>query len=52
MRVADLVTASMLALVGGIVVLDALRLGIGWGTDGHAAASSRSGCRWPCSPAR
>jgi len=34
MRVADLVTASMLALVGGIVVLDALRLGIGWGTDG------------------
>ena len=24
----------MLVLVGGIVVLDALRLGIGWGTDG------------------
>lgn len=34
MRVADLVTASVLVLVGGIVVLDALRLGIGWGTDG------------------
>ena len=34
MRVADIVTASVLALVGGIVVLDALRLGIGWGTDG------------------
>lgn len=34
MRVADLVTASVLLLVGGIVVLDALRLGIGWGTDG------------------
>jgi putative tricarboxylic transport membrane protein len=34
MRVAEIVTASVLALVGGIVVLDALRLGIGWGTDG------------------
>lgn len=34
MRVADLITASGLALLGGLVVFDALRLGIGWGTDG------------------
>jgi putative tricarboxylic transport membrane protein len=34
MRVADLVVAAGLALLGGLVVYDALRLGIGWGTDG------------------
>ena len=34
MRAADLVTASVLMLIGGVVVFDAVRLGIGWGTDG------------------
>ena len=34
MRAADLVTASVLILLGGLVIFDALRLGIGWGTDG------------------
>ncbi len=34
MRIADLVTASFLMLVGGVVVFDAVGLGIGWGTDG------------------
>jgi len=34
MRVADLVTASLLMLVAGVVLADAVRLGIGWGTDG------------------
>ena len=34
MRSADLVTASLLMLMGGVVVFDAVRLGIGWGTDG------------------
>jgi putative tricarboxylic transport membrane protein len=34
MRVADLITASVLMLLGGVVVYDAVRLGIGWGTDG------------------
>ena len=34
MRAADLITASMLAAGGLIVLWDALRLGIGWGTDG------------------
>jgi putative tricarboxylic transport membrane protein len=34
MRVADLVTASVIMLLGGVVVYDAVRLGIGWGTDG------------------
>ena len=34
MRLADLLTASFLALLGGVVVFDAARLGIGWGTDG------------------
>jgi putative tricarboxylic transport membrane protein len=34
MRVADLITASLLMLVGGVVLGDAVRLGIGWGTDG------------------
>jgi len=34
MRVADIVTASVLLLLGGVVVFDAARLGIGWSTDG------------------
>jgi putative tricarboxylic transport membrane protein len=34
MRLADALTAAVLMLGGGIVILDALRLGIGWGTDG------------------
>src|SRR5919198_89931 len=34
MRAADLVTASLLILVGGAVVYDAGGIGIGWGTDG------------------
>jgi hypothetical protein len=34
MRTADLVTASLLMLLGGVVIVDAIRLGIGWGTDG------------------
>jgi putative tricarboxylic transport membrane protein len=34
MRAADLVTASVLMLLGGVVLFDAVRLGIGWGTDG------------------
>ena len=34
MRAADLTIASLLLLLGGVVVGDSLRLGIGWGTDG------------------
>jgi len=34
MRTADLVTASLLMLVAGVVLFDATRLGVGWGTDG------------------
>ncbi len=34
MRVADLVTAAFLMLIGGAVIADAVRIGIGWGTDG------------------
>jgi hypothetical protein len=34
MRVADLVTALALMAVGGIVIADALRLGIGWSLEG------------------
>jgi hypothetical protein len=34
MRAADLITAGFLILVGGVVLFDALRLGIGWSTDG------------------
>jgi putative tricarboxylic transport membrane protein len=34
MRAADIATASVLMFLGGLVVFDALRLGIGWGTDG------------------
>ena len=34
MRIADLVTASVLMLLGGIVVYDAVLLGVGWGNEG------------------
>lgn len=34
MRTANLVTASILLLLGGVVLFDATRLGFGWGTDG------------------
>ena len=34
MRAADLLTALALMAVGVLVLADALRLGIGWGTDG------------------
>lgn len=34
MRAADIVTASILILLGGLVLTDALRLGVGWGSDG------------------
>ncbi|MBI1846644.1 MAG: tripartite tricarboxylate transporter TctB family protein [Candidatus Rokubacteria bacterium] len=34
MRAADLATVAVLMLVGGVVLFDAVRLGIGWGTDG------------------
>ena len=34
MRAADVVTASILILFGGLVLVDATRLGFGWGTDG------------------
>jgi hypothetical protein len=34
MRVADLITAAMLMLLGGIVIYDAARLGFGWGNEG------------------
>jgi hypothetical protein len=33
-RTADLVTATVLLLLGGVVLADAVRLGVGWGTDG------------------
>jgi putative tricarboxylic transport membrane protein len=34
MRAADYLTAFILMALGGIVLVDAMRLGIGWGTDG------------------
>jgi putative tricarboxylic transport membrane protein len=34
MRTADLVTAALLMLLGGIVIYDAVHLGFGWGNDG------------------
>ena len=34
MRTADLTTAQILIAVGALVIWDALRLGIGWGSDG------------------
>src|ERR1043166_6238229 len=34
MRAADVTTAVILFLLGAVVLFDAVRLGIGWGTDG------------------
>jgi len=34
MRLAELTTVAALMLLGGLVLFDAVRLGIGWGTDG------------------
>ena len=34
MRAADLTTSVVLFLLGAVVLVDALRLGIGWGSDG------------------
>lgn len=34
MRAADLVTAGVLMLLGGVVIYDAVRLGVGWGIEG------------------
>jgi putative tricarboxylic transport membrane protein len=34
MRAVDLFTAAVLIGIGALVIVDALRLGIGWGTDG------------------
>ena len=34
MRAADLITASILILLGALVIVDAMRLGVGWGIDG------------------
>ena len=34
MRVLNFVTAAVLMLLSGIVIYDALRLGVGWGTEG------------------
>jgi hypothetical protein len=34
MRTADVITAAVLMLLGGVVIQDAVRLGIGWGTSG------------------
>ena len=34
MRAADLITAAVLIAIGALVILDALRLGIGWGASG------------------
>jgi putative tricarboxylic transport membrane protein len=34
MRAAELVTASVLIVLGGVVLFDAVRLGFGWGPDG------------------
>jgi putative tricarboxylic transport membrane protein len=34
MRIADLVTATLLMLLGAIVIYDAAQLGIGWGIEG------------------
>ena len=39
MRAADLVTASVLMLLGIVVIVDAVRLGTGWGTDGPKSGS-------------
>ena len=37
MRAADLITASILILLGALVIVDAMRLGVGWGIDGPKA---------------
>jgi len=34
MRAANLITAAILAAAGALVLVDAVRLGTGWGTDG------------------
>jgi hypothetical protein len=34
MRAADLATAGVLFLLAGVVLVDAIRLGFGWGSDG------------------
>ncbi len=34
MRVLNLITAAVLMLLGGVVIYDALRLGVGWGSEG------------------
>ena len=34
MRAANLITATALMLLGGVVIYDAVRLGIGWGLEG------------------
>jgi hypothetical protein len=34
MRAADLITAAVLIALGGVVLYDAVRLGIGWGQEG------------------
>jgi hypothetical protein len=34
MRTADIIVAAVLMLVGGVVIYDAVRLGIGWGSSG------------------
>ena len=34
MRLADVITAVVLIVLGGVVLFDAVRLGVGWGTDG------------------
>lgn len=34
MRTAELVVATLLMLLGGVVIADAVRLGIGWGLEG------------------
>lgn len=36
-RVAELATALLLAVVGGLAIIDSLRLGMGWGEDGPRA---------------
>jgi putative tricarboxylic transport membrane protein len=33
-RTADILTAATLILLGGVVMVDAVRLGVGWSTDG------------------
>jgi hypothetical protein len=34
MRAADLTVSAVLLLLGGVVMYDAVRLGIGWGGEG------------------